>query len=460
MPESPKQQLNLSIQEHPQASASNDAPLVFMLAGIADMIPPWGSPGRDKALAEFWRTEPVLAGAVTSMCFKMAALDYRLKGPVRKVMRAEAMFRSAEFGQGWPALVSMVTSDILTRDNGGFIELLRKKRNDPTSPVIGLAHLDSSRCIRTGDPEYPLEYVDRNGRVHKLRWFQVVALTDMPASEENRNGLGFCAVSRVLSAAQYLRTVSIYKREKISGRNIPAIMVAQGVRRGAIEQSLDEALEKQSQKGMSVYTKPVVLASPDAGIPLDVKLIELAGLPDGYDEDTVMKWYITTLALAFGTDYTEFAPLPGGGLGSSTQTTVMAARSRGKGAGVLTQILEHAINWYILPSTVNFEFASSDPTAEADRINLKFLRARERNLRVQSQELSPRQALELAVIDGDAPEHFLTQANDIRVQAGIPIPEQEEPDKIVDRFVKQVQDCAESYAKVEARLASLQGVYG
>jgi hypothetical protein len=455
MLEGPKQQLSLTVQDRTEEAAASEAPLVFLLAGVADTIPAWGTLGRDRELDKFWRTEPLLAGAVSSMCFKLAALDYKLKGPVRKVMRAENMFRNAEFGQGWTSLVSMVTSDILTRDNGGFIELMRKRNNDPTDPVVGLAHLDSSRCVRTGDPEYPVIYEDRVHKFHKLRWFQVIPLVDLPSSQEAKNGLGFSAVSRVLSAAQFLRTVSIYKREKLSGKRIPAILFAQGVRRGAIEQALNEALEKQKQEGLSVYTKPVILASPDAGAPVDVKVVELAGLPDGYNEDTVMKWYITTLALAFGTDYTEFAPLPGGGLGSSTQTTVMSARSRGKGAGILTQLYEHNLNYYALPQAVTFEFASSDPTAEADRINLKFMRARERNLRVQSQELTPAQALELAVNDGDAPESFL-QAADVRVLAGIPIPAQPEPEQIVDRFVKQYNDCMSAYNQIEARLTKLK----
>jgi len=454
MAEDPKQQLNVSVQDRTDEMMAMEAPLTFMIAQVADMLPAWGTPGRDAALDNFWRTEPMLASAVSSMCFKMAALDFRLKGPVRKTMRAKRLFESAEFGQGWPYLINMVTSDILTQDNGGFIEIMRRDPNDPESPVMGIAHLDSSRCIRTGNPDTPVYYTDIKGTLHKLRWYQVVPLVDMPASRENKLGIGFCAVSRILAAAQYMRTVGVYKREKLSGKRIPAIMFVQGLRRGAIEQALNESLEAQRQEGLSTYTKPVILAGPDAGMPVDVKMIELAGLPDGYNEDTVMKWYITTLALGFGTDYTEFAPLPGGGLGSSTQTTVMAARSRGKGAGILTQLYEHAINYNILPQSVRFEFASSDPTAEQDRINLRFLRARERNLRVQSHEITPEQALELAVQEGDAPEHFLTDLADPRIQAGIPV--QPNPsEQIVDQFIKQFGDCMDAYNMVEARLAKL-----
>ncbi len=453
MTESPKTQLSMSVQDRSGENIASEAPIVFWLAGLADTIPDWGSPGRDDAMDKFWRSEPLLSGAVSSMTFKLAALDFKLKGPPRRVHKCETMLRNTDFGMGWAGFITKIVTDILTRDNGGFIEILRHRRNDPSAPVAGIAHLDSKRCARTGDPEYPVIYEDTDGKYHRLRWFQVVHLADMPSAREKNAGLGFCAVSRVLSAAQYLRAINVYKREKIMGKRIPGIIFAQGLRRGAIEEGLREALEQQTQEGMTLYTKPVVLASPDPGVPVDAKLIELAGLPDGYDEDTVMKWYITTLALAFGTDYTEFAPLPGGNLGSSTQTTVMSARSRGKGVGILTQLLEHAMNNYVLPNTVTFEFASSDPIDEADRINLRFLRARERNLRVQSGEISALQALELAIMDGDAPKSFLDPV-DLRVQAGIPGAISQEP-ATIEEFVKQADDLLSSFNKVEAKLKQM-----
>ena len=145
MLDSPKLQLNMSVQDRTEEAAASEAPLTFVLAGIGDTIPPWGTLGnvhsRDRALSAFWHTEPILAGAVTAMCFKMAALDYKWKGPARKVKRCDMMFRNADFGQGWPMLVSKLTSDILTRDNGGFIELMRRQRNDPNSPNTQLIEL-------------------------------------------------------------------------------------------------------------------------------------------------------------------------------------------------------------------------------------------------------------------------------------------------------------------------------
>jgi hypothetical protein len=142
-------------------------------------------------------------------------------------------------------------------------------------------------------------------------------------------------------------------------------------------------------------------------MPVDAKLIELAGLPDGYNEDVLFKWYIVALALAFGTDYSEFAPLPGGNLGTASQVEVMSSRARGKGSGILLQMFEYMLNYNILPATQEFQFSSTDPEAEVQRVKLRHDRARERALRVNSGEITPQQALMLAVAEGDAPEEFL-----------------------------------------------------
>jgi len=343
---------------------------------------------------------------------------------------------SAEFGEGWVSMILKIVQDILTQDNGGYIELLRAEGAGPTAPVLGLAHLDSQRVIRTGQPETPIIYYGRTGSPHFLQWYQVIQLIDLPSSREEHLGYGFSAVSRVLSAAQVLRDIGIYKRQKLSGKRIPGIIFASGVRRNSIKEAVDEAMEEQRQEGLSVYTKPIIVSSPDSSAPVDAKLIELAGLPDGYNEDSLFKWYIATLAMGFGTDYTEFAPLPGGNLGSGQQTAVMAAKSRGKGPGLLLQLLEYAINWYVLPSTVEFQFSSSDPMALQDQIALRHLRARERSLRITSGELTAQQALELAVLDGDAPEKFLLGHEDLPP----------EPEDSIEQVVRQLQTIQKTYS--------------
>jgi hypothetical protein len=357
-----------------------------------------------------------------------------------------------------------LVTDILTIDNGGFIELMRPPGASSTSSAKGVAHLDSLRCYRTGDVYNPVEYRDLNGDYHKLAWHQVLNITDMPTPREEHHGYGYCAVSRVLRSAQILRDIGIYKRQKLTGKHPPpALLFVQGIRRGEVTGAIQQAqTEEEYQRGRTIYSGPVVLSGTDPGLPVSAQLVELAGLPDGYDEDTLFKWYIAALAMAFGTDYAEFAPLPGGNLGTASQVESMASRSRGKGPGVIVQSIEYGMNYRILPNTMTFQFTPTDPAAEAERIDLAHDRARERALRVNSEEITPLQALKLAVSEGDAPESFLEErllaeqvAEAVSIEdnlEGEPVPvDAEQLDDTVHRIVKSNRSILDAYDLVEKR---------
>ena len=158
MTDNPKEQAILSIQDRADLKIEEESPLIFYLAQLADEIPIKRGLSRDKALDKFWPTESVLAGAIYSMCAKVAALDFRLKGRTKAVARYANVFQAADFGAGWVNFIQKVVQDILTLDNGSFVELLRPKGASPQSPVRGIAHLDSQRIQRTGNPEITYHY--------------------------------------------------------------------------------------------------------------------------------------------------------------------------------------------------------------------------------------------------------------------------------------------------------------
>ena len=121
----------------------------------------------------------------------------------------------------------------------------------------------------------------------------------------------------------------------------------------------------------------------------------------------------------------------------------MGAKARGKGPGVLVQQFEYGLNHFVLPQTLEFQFTSTDPAAEMERVNLAHARARERSLRVSSEEITPKQALELAVAEGDAPESFLEE-----MIAEDPRDEEEEQ---IQRIVRSMWDLRESMDAVVER---------
>jgi hypothetical protein len=422
------QQKALSIQDRARADAfdhSGHQNVILHLAGRGDDVAAWWTPHRDKDLDMFWKSESLLAGAVYSIAAKVASLPWTLKGPERQVRRYQEMFVESELGGGWVSLIFKFAEDLLTQDNGGFIEILREPGQSEDVPAAGLAHLDARRCTRTSDPIYPVVYDSfKTGKQHKLKWWQVLSIADMPSPREEMKGVGFCAVSRVLRAAQTLRDIATYKHQKLSGKRAPAFMFVQGMRRGALKENIDTVMREQRDRGFSHWTAPIPIASPDPAVPLRVQLVELAGLPDGYDEETTFKWYVAQLALGFGVDYGEFAPLPGAALGTATQSVVQAEKARGKGPGSLLHALEHAINWSgILPRSVSFTFSSKDSREERETAEISELRARTIKQLIESGALTPEAAIQVLADWGEVPQAFISTdiTEDVSATDNVPL---------------------------------------
>lgn len=363
--------------------------LTIQLANAADEIWPWGLAGRsswrDSQLRQFWPTEPTLAGAITTIASRNAALSWKLDGPTRTVEAVQDIFHGADLGQGWISLMIKLTLDLLTQDNGAFLEVAResyisgeralalteKKQNLP--PVVGISQLDAGCCVRTGHALYPVRYRDPDSNEeHLLPWHMVVPMSEMPSPVKRMRGMQYCAVTRILRTAQTFRDYGIYKHEKISGRFAKALHIVGGPAKSQIDDIMAKQNEGADNAGLTRYMMPYILASLDPTKPVSHVEIALASLPDGFDFDAELRAYITQLALAFLEDYQTFAPLPGGGLGTSQQSVVLAMKGRGKGVGLFMKGLTHIFNfWGILPRTVQFTFDEPDPLADKEKADLQ-----------------------------------------------------------------------------------------
>ena len=351
--------------------ASEDS-LVISLSSVGDMFPQWGTNfrRRDIELRKFWPTEPILASALFSTIGRNSAFSWSLEGPAETVNMVQHILNSADFGRGWGSFVSKVYTDVMTQDNGGWIEIIRAE-DRPDSPAIGLAHLDAARITRTGDLEEPAIFQDLKGVFHRMKWYQVQDMTDFPSPVAQMRGMQLCAVSRVLRAAQILRAIGVYQNEKISGDNPNAIHLVGGITSNTITTALEQHKAKQAERGMAVFTIPAVIASLDPTATISVETLDLKTLPDGFNIEENMKWYISQLALGMGADYQDFAPLPGGNLGSSAQSLVLHQKSRGRGPALFMTAFEKLMNFHgVIPSGVTFQFDETDVVEETEQATL------------------------------------------------------------------------------------------
>lgn len=395
--------LAASVQAQSQYETVPRTSLVIQMASVADSFPPWGTnlAVRDRQLREFWPTEPTLASALYSVIIQRSSYSWTLEGPPNTVELYQEMFHNADLGNGWlPFLVKLAT-DLYTQDNGSFIEIIRTGDSE-TSPVIGIAHLDAARCIRTGVPEWPVVYFDRMGGRHKMAPWQVITWEEFPSPIETMNGAQLCALSRVLRAAQLLRDIGIYIREKAAGSSLTAIHLVSGIKATEIDDAIEQHMARQKQKGLTNFMLPAVLATLDPTATISHEQIDLASLPDNFDLDVTMRWYINQLALGLGADYQDFAPLPGRSLGSGAQSLVLHDKSRGKGPANFIKSLEHKLNFAgVLPRNVTFRFDEQDMAQELEYADIAKIRAETLTMYVTSGTLTQEAARQIMLDKGD-----------------------------------------------------------
>lgn len=397
--------------------------LVFQLAQAADNTPPWGvaSRARDSWLRAFWRSEPMLAGAVTTMTMKYANMEWSLKGSKEETDIVAANLNSSERGAGWNRMMSKVVQDCLTQDNGGWMEVVRTE-DSPIAPCVALNHLDSGAVWRTGSFEQPVLYMDNRGIWHRMMWYQVIEFVDMPSPIQAVRGLQLCAISRVLKMAQSIRDMIVFHQEKVSGQFQKAVHLVSGIQRQVIDDTLQEARNNATNMQLTRYIQPAIVASLDPNAKVSVATLPLADLPEGFDWDMYFKWYMTTIAMNFGGDYQDLAPLPTGNLGSSQGASFMLhMKSRGRGTENFTNTVEQAMNTRgIMPRDVVFSYSEQDSLQQMEKAELTKTRAQTRQIQIASGESSPELARLEAVAVGDMDQELLDQVPEADLPTEMP----------------------------------------
>jgi len=433
-----------------------ESSLLWFVAQSADDIEPWGRRVkiRDFQLRQFIGTESTFTSALGTVAARNAAFDYTIEGPPRTSAAMHKVLENSDQGRGWTSLMVKYSIDLETQDSGAFIEIVRQNNDSPDSPVVALNSLDASRCYHTGDPLRPVIYLDIMGKYHLLEWWQVIASAELPAPVDIRPGIQFCALTRLMLAAQVIKNTALYMREKTGGRNTRAIHIVQGVTTAQVTEAVSKLQATADAQGLMRYVNPLVIGTIDPEAKVDLKTLELAGVPDGWDEEKIFKVYIAQVAMAFFTDYQEFAPLPGGNLGTSQQSQVLHDKSRGKGPGLFMKIVAHAMNRLVMPKSCEFRFDEQDLEADRTQAEIKKLRREGRSVDIMSGELLPAEARQEAVDDGDLSQELFERAGGLDATENITLsdedqnrtaPDQQNPN-VIQRDAQQLKEYGAAYA--------------
>lgn len=373
-------------------------------------IPPWWSPARDFELRKFWKRCDYLAGAIYTMEARMSSITRRIVpvDPSNRLhlMQADMMTQllddSPEYGEGWTAFYSKFIEELITMDNGAFVEIIGDGPSD--GPIMGaplsIAVLDSYRCQRTGNAKYPVIYTDEHGERHKLHRSRVMFSAQMPSPDATMLGVGFSSVSRVINVAQTMLDVLIYKQERLGSRPHQAILLTSGgLDPDDVALAFEAAESQLDSQGLSRYSK-IVLTGSSTIQDADIKEVNLAELPEGFDEYNSIVLGMAAIALGFGVDARELFPAMGQG---ATRADAMLShlKQRGKSPGQIIDLTEKLFNQKFLPPHLKMTFDFQDDAQDRQSAEIGKLRQEKWNYSVQNGSLTPRIIREQMMASGD-----------------------------------------------------------
>jgi hypothetical protein len=370
--------------------------------------PAYWSRSRDARLRTTVHHGTTWPNAVSIAISKMASLAWEVSGPVPlRVRRAQDLLHTIGAGNGWVSFLSKHLRDFLTCDNGAFVEVVRAS-SARGSRIIGLMHLDSLRCERTGDSRAPVIYTDKRGKRHELRDYQVIAITDMPNPGDDYLGVGLCAASRAYEAIVKAAAIDRYFVEKITGNRPTALHFVQGVSRKQLEDAFRTSDQQSASQGYVVY-KGAVMIPVLGDTPAQLMTVPIAEVPDGFDAEQERQDAARHMAGAIGIDPQDLDPnlLASRALGTGAQSLVIAAKEKGRGLAAWRQAWTHMLNEYVLPASVTFEFVENDARDEDLRADVTKKRGEFVEGLVESGLLTRQQGKQYLVDWDELPKEFL-----------------------------------------------------
>lgn len=393
------------------------APLVWMLnvapsgGGGYFSLPLFWSQDRDVYLRDSVNREGFWASAIYIAVTKLASKGWDLTSDSPDLRdRFQAMLLQADNNQSWVSFLSRHLQDYFTTDNGAFIEIV-KATSAAASRTLGLMHLDSGRCTRTGDPDFPVVYRDTKGGEHAMRQDQVIYFSDLPDSSETWYGVGHCAASRAWDRIVYQQAINSFRRSKITGEKPQAVHIIKGIAPQDVTNAVNlaklEAKKDEKNKLLPVAYLGAVILAVQSDEDLMKETIDFASLPEGFDPEKELSQTLLLYADALGIDIQDLQPLSGQPLGTATQSQTLDAKARGKGSASWEAQVTHQLNQKFTPDTVEFAFSEKDTRQNAADAAVTKARTEAVGMMTDKKFVTPAQGAQMLSDWGEIPQEFV-----------------------------------------------------
>lgn len=334
-----------------------------------DALPVWGLRIRDLRLRQLSYTlgNSLWQGAVSALIKKVQATPWEIKGK-RNVEYYQDVLQYADLGSGWESFVGKLLWDFLHQDFGAVVEIIGGGAGDKPlkGKVAGIATLDSLSCVATPVNEYPVVYWnEEDGSMHRMHDTRVWRWADLSTPYRRGYGNGFCALSRYAQEAFVDVFLNRHDYEMLSDLPPAGIMAMRGILENQWQNVKRQYEADRQASGASTWRKTLVVLPPDPLAEVDVKVIPFSTVPEGFDQKAFIDLHVNKIALSLGVDPQDIWPLSGQGLGTGTQSVVLAAKGQGKMFGYILQMLTRFVNWTVLPPYLEFQFKHQD--ADGDK---------------------------------------------------------------------------------------------
>lgn len=403
-----QRQLELTRQSATGKDNLVSAGLLFWLVTPGQIIAPWWSKRRDVQLRSKWKDSDHLSGAYWNIATKLSSVpfhteprDMSVKAHVRLAeVYQDILERWVQFGKGWQSLWSPAFVDLWSQDNGMFIEVIGEGPSNAQikGPAIGLSTLDSYRCMRTSNPEFPVIYDDTDGKRYKYHHSRVIFISQLPSPATEMNGVGFCWLSRAINKTQELIDQSVYKQEKLGSRPHRGMLVGKGIDTSQIIEAVHMAEEGMDNQGLSRFAKMIVLGSLDPNF--DIELKDFASLPDGFNEKTSTELAMNVIALTGGFPIRWLWPASTVG---ATKADAFFQHVAGSGSGAAWHLtmMRHQLEHKFLPPQLKIIFDFQDDEQDRMQAQIRDMRAMTRNTNLETGISNIRIERERALAAGD-----------------------------------------------------------
>jgi hypothetical protein len=354
-----------TVQAFPPTNSAGPALFVIDIQRTGLLWWPRGSKQRDAQLRWVFHQDQngMARGAISGISKKVSNVSWKINGPPSQVQYYQDVLGQAHFGHGWEYLQKLATTDFLTQSYGAIFEIAGP--GDPLTPLLeaptGLNHLDAGRCYVTGNPIYPLLYYSLwDGKLHKLHASRVYMMVDDPDPDERYFGIGTCALERAIGVVQREMLMGQYISAMLDDKPQPGLLSLTGVSDNNWQSLVAKYLAEQQNDDRPVFGRTLVMTSIDPNATVKAEVIPFAQTPEKFDFQKYTDLDVSALALALGIDRQELWELAGRGIGSGSQSAVLAMKSRAKFYGDWLTGTERFMNWAFLPDDCEFEYVEHD----------------------------------------------------------------------------------------------------